>query len=436
MGFFKNDYIDHHRKLAMNTKIKIHFLAAVVLIATIFKTWAQDGGYLPDLPGFPSGTYAQVAAVGVKIHGYLSATEMHPETGDRKRFIRMTYYGPTDTYARMGICSLYTDPATVARYANPSKKDGRDVIKERRSIKYYRRDGSGGGYSLWYYKAGAVDKLFEYEFQSEDIGMPSPGAVGRPFENLSATDSLEIKFVPKATIFTLKNEESRRPDDVMGAMLLRLEGAAGAASEEASEEVQGIIELGSMVFDPMKAVGLAQNMGQAIVHWDQTMAAIQRQVDDTANTYWESRVGLINPEDAYRKEGAFLFHLASNVTGGWVVKGAGKAKLAGKVDDVAELVAKALPIPKVTDPKLGNLVNDLYKGAKVPNPIGAGSTADAVRNELATGLATNGKFHYQKAQEYINALSNWQKNTPNASQYDQMVAESLKRDLQSALGGN
>jgi hypothetical protein len=49
--------------------------------------------------------------------------------------------------------------------------------------------------------------------------------------------------------------------------------------------VQGIIELGSLALDPMKAVGLAQNMGQAIVHWDQTMAAIQRQVDDTANTY-------------------------------------------------------------------------------------------------------------------------------------------------------
>ena len=124
----------------------------------------------------------------------------------------------------------------------------------------------------------------------------------------------------------------------MGAMLLRLEGAAGAASEE----VQGIIELGSLALDPMKAVGLAQNMGQAIAHWDQTMAAIQRQVDDTANTYWESRIGLINPEDAYRKEGAFLYHLASNVTGGWVVKGAGKAKLAGKVDNVAEFAAKAV----------------------------------------------------------------------------------------------
>ena len=324
----------------MNSKTRILVLSTLFLFISVFRASAQDSGYLPDLPGFPSGTYAQVAAVGAKIHGHLSAKEMDPVTGDLKRFIRMTYYGPTDTYARMGICSLYTDPKIVAGYSNPSKEDGRDVLVERRSVKYYRRDGSGGGYSLWYYKAGAVDKLFEYEFQSEDIGMPSPGAVGRPFENLSSSHRLEIQFVPKATIFTLKNEESRRPDDVMGAMLLRLEGAAGAASEE----VQGIIELGSMALDPYKlqAIGMAWNMGQAIVHWDQTMAAIQRQVDDTANTYWESRLGLINPEDAYRKEGAFLFHLASNVTGGWVVKGAGKtvAKLAGKVDKVGSLAAK------------------------------------------------------------------------------------------------
>ena len=149
----------------------------------------------------------------------------------------------------------------------------------------------------------------------------------------------------------------------MGAMLLRLEGAAGAASEE----VQGIVELGSIVFDPMKAVGLAQNMGQAIVHWDQTMAAIQRQVDDTANTYWESRVGLINPEDAYRKEGAFLFHLASNVTGGWAVKGAGKAKLAGKVDDVAGLVAKKISTGRTVP---NSLKEKLAMEQVMANPMG------------------------------------------------------------------
>ena len=105
------------------------------------------------------------------------------------------------------------------------------------------------------------------------------------------------------------------------------------------------------------------------------------------------------------------------------------------VAEVVFVAAKTLPVPKVANPKLGNIVSDLYKGAKGPNPIGTGSTADAVRDELATGLATHGKFHSQKAQEYINALNNWLRKNPNASDYDRLVAESLKRDLQSALGG-
>jgi hypothetical protein len=98
----------------MNSKITIQFLRMLFLVVVMLRASAQDSGYLPDLPGFPSGTYAQVAAVGAKIHGHLSAKEMDPVTGDLKRFIRMTYYGPTDTYARMGICSLYTDPKIVA----------------------------------------------------------------------------------------------------------------------------------------------------------------------------------------------------------------------------------------------------------------------------------------------------------------------------------
>jgi hypothetical protein len=92
--------------------------------------------------------------------------------------------------------------------------------------------------------------------------------------------------------------------------------------------------------------------------------------------------------------------------------------------------------PKVTDPKLGNLVSDLFKGTKVPKPIGTGSTADAVRNELLTGLPTHGRFHSQKAQEYVNALTNWLKKNPNASHQDQLVATSLINDLLAALGGN
>lgn len=98
----------------MNSKTRLLVLSTLFLFISVFRASAQDSGYLPDLPGFPSGTYAQVAAVGAKIQGHLSAKEMDPVTGDLKRFIRMTYYGPTDTYARMGICSLYTDPKIVA----------------------------------------------------------------------------------------------------------------------------------------------------------------------------------------------------------------------------------------------------------------------------------------------------------------------------------
>ena len=91
-------------------------------------------------------------------------------------------------------------------------------------------------------------------------------------------------------------------------------------------------------------------------------------------------------------------------------------------------------VPKVADAKLGNIVSDLYKGARGSNPIGTGSTADAIRNELATGLATGGRFHSQKGAEYIRAIENWLSKNPNATHYDRMVAESLKNDLRNALG--
>ena len=71
---------------------------------------------------------------------------------------------------------------------------------------------------------------------------------------------------------------------------------------------------------------------------------------------------------------------------GWPEDAAKLSKLAKGLAQCAKRAAKALPTPKVADPKLGNIVNDLYKGAKGPNPLGIGSTADAVRNELSTGL--------------------------------------------------
>jgi hypothetical protein len=94
------------------------------------------------------------------------------------------------------------------------------------------------------------------------------------------------------------------------------------------------------------------------------------------------------------------------------------------------------PIPAVTNNRLSNIARDLYKCTKVPSPIGTGSTADAVRHELTTGQPTHGRFHKQKAREYVNALKNWLKNNPDASMRDRLVAQSLLNDLKSALEGH
>lgn len=46
--------------------------------------------------------------------------------------------------------------------------------------------------------------------------------------------------------------------------------------------------------------------------------------------------------------------------------------------------------------------------------VGIGTTADAVRNELATGQAVGGRFHSQKAADYARGLENWLRGNPNA----------------------
>jgi Flp pilus assembly pilin Flp len=114
-----------------------------------------------------------------------------------------------------------------------------------------------------------------------------------------------------------------------------------------------------------------------------------------------------------------------------------KAKLKGATDAPGTGAKPSVtnPKPSVTDPKLSNLVNDLYKGAKTKNPVGSGSTADAIRQETATGQPVGGKFHTQKGQEYARALENWLAKNPSASAADRSAAQSILDDLRNALGG-
>lgn len=106
---------------------------------------------------------------------------------------------------------------------------------------------------------------------------------------------------------------------------------------------------------------------------------------------------------------------------------------ASRIRDNRSAPNTVLPKPAVTHSKLQNIVNDLYKGTTNPTRAGTGTTADAVRNELATGQATGGTFHLQKAEQYSNALRGVLKQGLRG--HDALVAQSLLDDLQRAMRG-
>ena len=90
--------------------------------------------------------------------------------------------------------------------------------------------------------------------------------------------------------------------------------------------------------------------------------------------------------------------------------------------------------PIVSNEKLKNIVDDLYKGQGGPNTIGNGTTMDAVRNEIITGNPTNGKFHTQKLNDYLNALQR-RLRAGDLNAYDTSVVNALIEDIIKALNG-
>ena len=76
----------------------------------------------------------------------------------------------------------------------------------------------------------------------------------------------------------------------------------------------------------------------------------------------------------------------------------------------------------------------MYKGQGGPNTIGNGTTMDAVRNEIITGNPTNGKFHTQKLNDYLNALQR-RLRAGDLNAYDTSVVNALIEDIIKALNG-
>ena len=90
--------------------------------------------------------------------------------------------------------------------------------------------------------------------------------------------------------------------------------------------------------------------------------------------------------------------------------------------------------PTVSDAKLRNIVNDIYKGQASRYTVGNGTTMDAVRNEVRTGTPTGGKFHSTKAQRLLNGLNKCLR-SGNLDAMDAKTANALAMDLRNALKG-
>lgn len=76
----------------------------------------------------------------------------------------------------------------------------------------------------------------------------------------------------------------------------------------------------------------------------------------------------------------------------------------------------------------------MYKGQGGKNTVGNGTTMDAIRNELLTGLPTNGKFHMQKLKDYQNALQR-RLRAGDLKDYDASVVNALIEDINKVHNG-
>ncbi|PKQ30484.1 MAG: hypothetical protein CVT62_13560 [Actinobacteria bacterium HGW-Actinobacteria-2] len=129
-----------------------------------------------------------------------------------------------------------------------------------------------------------------------------------------------------------------------------------------------------------------------------------------------------------------LLSAASGASAGGGAPAAGEAVQRGQ-PSTPSTSAAVRDTPQVSNSKLQNLINNVYKGTTNPNRVGDGTTMDAIRSELGSGLPTGNRFHTIKGRETLKGLENWVRRNPNAPAADRQVAEGLIDELRAALKG-
>lgn len=106
--------------------------------------------------------------------------------------------------------------------------------------------------------------------------------------------------------------------------------------------------------------------------------------------------------------------------------------------DRASRAVRLPHMPGIDDPKLRKFIENLYRPEA---KVGSGSTADAIRRELATGQTVGGKPHVPKGEQAVNGIDNALNPRVAAQKYPQMTAADqdalklIRGDLDDALRG-
>ena len=64
----------------------------------------------------------------------------------------------------------------------------------------------------------------------------------------------------------------------------------------------------------------------------------------------------------------------------------------------------ATSVPKISNSKLGKIVDEIYKDVNNPKRVGDGSLMDAAESELTTGVKVFGKDHVTEAKDVLRHL--------------------------------
>ncbi|MFP1463669.1 hypothetical protein ACLB1E_31895 [Escherichia coli] len=117
--------------------------------------------------------------------------------------------------------------------------------------------------------------------------------------------------------------------------------------------------------------------------------------------------------------------------GGWGPEDENSARDRMQHERYKDELRQKMGKPDVTDSNLKNIIDDLYR----PNAkVGSGSTADAVRYELATGEKVGGRGHVLKAQDYKGLYRIGSDKNPTASPGDPAAAENDSSGFTECFG--